>query len=615
MAGLRDDARDRLPRRVSARRGGALSLLLLAALQLGGEGVASRVVRARLPSVAAAPRAPARLSRLQLAGPRMVAIERTSAEADPNVLTKERPLKVLIAGAGIGGMLLANGLAKAGAEVRASACALRALKARVNAARAERVSERAAATAGRWRAMTWESICVCRLESASLSAAMAPGSAHELARASPVSWRVLSRARAPRRTARAHAPCARSRARLPLLARGAQVHIFERSDRLRVSGGPILIQSNALASIEAINRTIAREAMRVGTINACRVNGVKDGLNGKWHAHAERHPEHPPLLRGTARAPPARPPCPALLRVPPTLLAGRFCMFDTREPARRSGMPLTRVIKRQTLVELFQAGLAGRGDAAQLHFNKNLVDYTQKDGVVTARFADGSVEHGDVLVGADGLWSAVRSVLHGDGPISPEKLADRVRNAKYSGYACYEARCVFRPEEGAIVAYKVYIGRKKYFVLCDIGERAGGGIAETRAVAPSRLFGRWCALTPHARHARSHRSRRRAARLFGRWRALTPHARHARSRRSRRRAARYVSGNGMQEWYAFIYTRVGQGEGQDEYTQTLTDAFDGWHHEVRAWWRRRGRGEQATACRRRVLAPGLCWVRGAGRVQ
>jgi hypothetical protein len=53
--------------------------------------------------------------------------------------------------------------------------------------------------------------------------------------------------------------------------------------------------------------------------------GVKDGLNGKW-----------------------------------------FCMFDTREPARRSGMPLTRVIKRQTLVELFQAGLSSYGDRVQV---------------------------------------------------------------------------------------------------------------------------------------------------------------------------------------------------------------------------------------------------------
>jgi len=349
------------------RRGLALSLasplLLLAALQLSGEVVASRSTHVQMPARMASALTPTsrRVHRVsRLASPRMATLDRPLQSDDPDMITQERPLKVLIAGSGIGGMLLANGLAKAGAEV----------------------------------------------------------------------------------------------------------HLFEKSTELRASGGPILIQSNALASIEAINRTIAREAMRVGTINACRVNGVKDGLNGKW-----------------------------------------FCMFDTREPARRSGMPLTRVIKRQTLVELFQAGTRSYGDKVQTHFGQQLVDYTQADGKVYAHFADGSTVEGDVLVGADGLWSAVRSVLHGDGPIQSDNLEDRIRNAKYSGYACYEARCEFRPDEAAIVAYKIFIGHKKYFVLCDIG-------------------------------------------------------------------------NGMQEWYAFIYTRVGQGEAKELYGQTLRDAFAGWQQEV-----------------------------------
>lgn len=73
-------------------------------------------------------------------------------------------------------------------------------------------------------------------------------------------------------------------------------------------------------------------------------------------------------------------------------------MFDTREPARRSGMPLTRVIKRQTLVELFRAGLASHGDRVHIHFNHSLTDYSQNSetGVVTAKFADGSTAEGDV---------------------------------------------------------------------------------------------------------------------------------------------------------------------------------------------------------------------------
>ena len=315
-----------------------------------------------------------------------------------------------------------------------------------------------------------------------------------------------------------------------LLKSGAVVDIVEKADALRPTGGPILIQSNALASIEAINHTIARTAMAEGTVNACRVNGVKDGLNGRW-----------------------------------------FCMFDTRAPAMGSGTPLTRVIKRQTLCDLFYQAIEDN-PRAQIHYNKDLADYTQTPfdassgtpGGVVAKFADGSEMAADVLIGADGLWSAVRSVMHGEGAIKPDLLADRVRSAKvrrawggrecalrdtggqprasytarvptppspcppspttpstparttcsstrarsqYSGYACYEARCHFTPDEGALTAYKVYIGRKKYFVLCDIG-------------------------------------------------------------------------GGMQEWYAFIYTTVGTGEAASEYAPTLREAFGGWQQEV-----------------------------------
>lgn len=110
------DMRDR------RRRGGALSLLLLAALQLGGEGVASRAIHARRSAVAPA-LARSRLAQFRAtqSQPRMVALERANTAEDPNILTAERPLKVMIAGAGIGGMLLANGLAKIGAEVCAAA--------------------------------------------------------------------------------------------------------------------------------------------------------------------------------------------------------------------------------------------------------------------------------------------------------------------------------------------------------------------------------------------------------------------------------------------------------------------------------------------------------------
>ena len=58
-----------------------------------------------------------------------------------------------------------------------------------------------------------------------------------------------------------------------LVNQGADVHVFEKSDSFRPSGGPILIQSNAMASIEAMNKSLADELKSIGVLNSNRVNG------------------------------------------------------------------------------------------------------------------------------------------------------------------------------------------------------------------------------------------------------------------------------------------------------------------------------------------------------
>jgi 2-polyprenyl-6-methoxyphenol hydroxylase-like FAD-dependent oxidoreductase len=62
-----------------------------------------------------------------------------------------------------------------------------------------------------------------------------------------------------------------------------------------------------------------------------------------------------------------------------------------------------------------------------LHPGKELTNFEQSSQGVTAHFADGSRETGDVLIGADGIWSTVRAQLHGDQP------------ARYSGYTAWRA--------------------------------------------------------------------------------------------------------------------------------------------------------------------------------
>ena len=62
---------------------------------------------------------------------------------------------------------------------------------------------------------------------------------------------------------------------------------------------------------------------------------------------------------------------------------------------------------------LWRAALTRLG-AGALRTGRRLVRFEQGAGGVTARFADGSAESGDVLVGADGIHSAVRAALHPD---------------------------------------------------------------------------------------------------------------------------------------------------------------------------------------------------------
>ena len=74
-----------------------------------------------------------------------------------------------------------------------------------------------------------------------------------------------------------------------------------------------------------------------------------------------------------------------------------------------------------------------------------------------------------MVVGADGIWSAIRAQMWG------EKNA-RPGSATYSGYTLFAAESIMPPDsvffksEGYYdTGYKVYIGPGKYFVTSDVG--------------------------------------------------------------------------------------------------------------------------------------------------
>jgi 2-polyprenyl-6-methoxyphenol hydroxylase-like FAD-dependent oxidoreductase len=140
---------------------------------------------------------------------------------------------------------------------------------------------------------------------------------------------------------------------------------------------------------------------------------------------------------------------------------------------------------------LLQTILLAALDQQVLRLGARCVGVAQDAQGVTVRLADGSTEHGDIVVGADGLHSRVRTVLVGDGPprysgytawrgVVPldRSLADRLRPGESWGRGCLFGVAML----GGSQAY--------WWASARTGERIGGSPAEEKA-AVERRFRIW----------------------------------------------------------------------------------------------------------------------------
>ncbi|KAL1540905.1 Zeaxanthin epoxidase, chloroplastic [Salvia divinorum] len=199
--------------------------------------------------------------------------------------------------------------------------------------------------------------------------------------------------------------------------KGFEVVVFERDlSAVRGEGqyrGPIQLQSNALAALEAIDVDVADQVFAAGCITGDRINGLVDGISGDW-----------------------------------------YVKFDTFTPAVEQGLPVTRVISRMTLQQI----LARAVGSDVIKNESNVVDFEDDGEKVMVKLKSGECYQGDVLVGADGIRSKVRDVLFGPS------------EAVYSGYTCYTGIADFVPADITTVGYRVFLGHKQYFVSSDVGQ-------------------------------------------------------------------------------------------------------------------------------------------------
>ena len=72
-------------------------------------------------------------------------------------------------------------------------------------------------------------------------------------------------------------------------------------------------------------------------------------------------------------------------------------------------------------------------------------------------------EVADVLIGADGIWSQVRSSMRA------EPARGEGSGVTYSGYTVFAGELTYASPDNGEIGYKVYIGPNQYFVITDIG--------------------------------------------------------------------------------------------------------------------------------------------------
>ncbi|KAF7835968.1 zeaxanthin epoxidase, chloroplastic-like isoform X1 [Senna tora] len=198
--------------------------------------------------------------------------------------------------------------------------------------------------------------------------------------------------------------------------RGYEVKVFEKDlSAVRGEGrhrGPIQLLSGALAVLKAIDENVAKQIMEAGCVTGNRANGFADGLTGEW-----------------------------------------FLKYDLLSPASKKGLPITIVMNRMALQDI----LVNAVGSNILKNKSKVVDFIQEPSKVTVVLENGQHYDGTILIGADGIWSQVRSKLFGK------------QEAIYSGFTCYSGLVDYVPPYINTVGYRVFLGLNQYFVVIDVG--------------------------------------------------------------------------------------------------------------------------------------------------
>mmetsp|Transcript_31238 Transcript_31238/g.72244 ORF Transcript_31238/g.72244 Transcript_31238/m.72244 type:complete len:608 (-) Transcript_31238:167-1990(-) len=238
---------------------------------------------------------------------------------------------------------------------------------------------------------------------------------------------------------------------LAMLKKGWDVRVYEKTGKFARFGGPIQFASNATSTLKAIDERLFDRVMQKFTFTGTRRCGIKDGLrsNGEFRMTDVLNPSY---------------------FFDKDVPADWFISFPLKECADVFNLPYTGVINRPDLQDI----LLDECKDIDENFIINGVSvqgYENHDNGVTVKLSDGTTEEADILVGADGIWSAVRAQMYNEGAVKARsKDGNSIQGCRYSGYTVFAGETVLNVPDYYECGYKVYIGPQRYFVTSDVGE-------------------------------------------------------------------------------------------------------------------------------------------------
>lgn len=144
-----------------------------------------------------------------------------------------------------------------------------------------------------------------------------------------------------------------------------------------------------MQGFKAIDEELYDEIEAYATWTGNRTNGIKDGVRDEWYAK-----------------------------------------FDLKTPAKVRNMPYTCVVDRPDLQDVLMKRVS-----SNVRNGAGVESYRQEAGGVIATLQNGEEVRGDVLVGADGIWSKVRATM--------TNKEDTRAGASYSGYTVFAGELTY----------------------------------------------------------------------------------------------------------------------------------------------------------------------------